>query len=45
VSSRSRVNPKVTLDLRPAFEMSQEVYEDLPLKQLADHFDGIMSAA
>jgi xylitol oxidase len=36
---------KVTLDLRPAFEMSQEVYEDLPLKQLADHFDGIMSAA
>jgi xylitol oxidase len=36
---------KVTLDVRPAFAMSQEVYEDLPLKQLADHFDGIMSAA
>lgn len=36
---------KVTLDLRPTFAMSQEVYEDLPLKQLADNFDGIMSAA
>lgn len=34
---------KVTLDIQPAFAMRQEVYEDLPLSQLTDHFEGIMS--
>jgi alditol oxidase len=35
---------KVTLDVQPAFEMRQDVYEDLPLAQLKDHFEEIMSA-
>ena len=35
---------KVTLDIQPTFAMSQEVYENLPMAQLADHFDAIMSA-
>lgn len=34
---------KVTLDLLPAFSMRQDVYLNLPMDQLADHFDGIMS--
>ncbi len=34
---------KVTLDVQPAYTMRQEVYENLPLSQLADHFDAIMS--
>jgi xylitol oxidase len=35
----------LTLDLVPAFEMRQEVYEGLPLAQLEAHFDQILSAA
>lgn len=35
---------KVTLDLQPTFEMRQDVYENLPLPQLQDHFDHIMSS-
>jgi xylitol oxidase len=35
---------KVTLDVQPTFEMRQDVYVDLPLAQLKDHFDAIMSA-
>ncbi len=35
---------RVTLDVQPTFVMRQYVYEDLPLAQLADHFDEIMSA-
>jgi xylitol oxidase len=34
---------KVTLDVQPTFMMRQDVYEDLPLAQLTDHFEGIMS--
>jgi xylitol oxidase len=34
---------KVTLDIRPTFAVSQEVYENLPLSQLSDHFDSIMA--
>jgi xylitol oxidase len=36
---------KLTLDLVPAFDMWQDVYENLPLNQLEEHFDGIMSSA
>jgi xylitol oxidase len=35
---------KVTLDIQPAFTMRQDVYQDLPLAQLADHFEGIMAS-
>jgi xylitol oxidase len=35
---------KVTLDVRPTFMMRQEVYENLPLAQLTDHFEPIMSS-
>src|SRR6516165_7579958 len=35
---------KVTLDIQPTFEMRQDVYENLPLGQLADHFEDIVSA-
>jgi xylitol oxidase len=35
---------KLTLDVVPAFAMQQEVYENLPLAQLEDHFDDIMSS-
>jgi xylitol oxidase len=35
---------KVTLDIQPAFTMRQDVYRDLPLAQLADHFESIMSS-
>jgi xylitol oxidase len=34
---------KVTLDVQPTFAMRQEVYEDLPLAQLTDHYESIMS--
>jgi xylitol oxidase len=34
---------KVTLDLVPTFRMRQDVFLNLPMKQLADHFDEIMS--
>jgi xylitol oxidase len=36
---------KVTLDLEPSFRMRQDVYEDLPLARLADHFDEVTSSA
>ena len=35
---------KVTLAVAPAFEMRQYVFENLPLAQATDHFDGIMGA-
>lgn len=34
---------KVTLDLVPTFNMRQDVYLNLPMEQLASHFDEIMS--
>jgi xylitol oxidase len=36
---------KVTLDIQPTFIMRQHVYENLPLRELKDHFDEIESAA
>jgi xylitol oxidase len=36
---------QLTLDLVPAFEVAQTVYTDLPLAQLEDHFDAILSSA
>ncbi|MFI0187536.1 FAD-binding protein [Streptomyces sp. NPDC017082] len=36
---------KLTLDLVPAFDVQQWVYEDLPLATLRDRFDEVMSAA
>ena len=36
---------KVTLDVQPAFQMRQYVYENLPLSELKDNFDAIESAA
>lgn len=35
---------KLTLDIQPTFEMRQDVYVNLPLAQLKDHFEEIMSA-
>ena len=35
---------KVTLDIQPTFMMRQYVYEHLPLSQLEQHFDDIVSA-
>ncbi len=36
---------KLTLDIVPAFEMQQDVYENLPLARLEDHFDEIVASA
>ena len=36
---------KITLDIKPTFNMRQVVFEDLPLSCLADHFEEIMSSA
>ena len=36
---------KLTLDISPAFEMRQDVYENLPLMQLEEHFDELFSSA
>jgi alditol oxidase len=36
---------KVTLSVQPTFAMRQWVYEDLPLAQMADHFDAIEASA
>ncbi|WP_276358361.1 FAD-binding protein [Cohnella caldifontis] len=36
---------KLTLDVVPSFQISQTVYENLPLAQLKDHFDDIFSSA
>ena len=35
---------KVTLAIQPTFMMRQYVYENMPLKQVKDHFDKIVSA-
>ena len=35
---------KVTLDIQPTFMMRQNVYENLPLAQLTDHFESIVSS-
>jgi len=35
---------RVTLAVQPTFTMRQTVYENLPLAQLKDHFDAIMSS-
>jgi xylitol oxidase len=35
---------RLVLDVVPSFEVSQRVYEDLPLEVLDDHFPAIMSA-
>ena len=35
---------KVTLDIQPTFRMRQDVYENLPLAQLSDHFETIMGS-
>jgi xylitol oxidase len=35
---------KVTLDVQPTFTMRQDVYQDLPLAQLTDHFESIMAS-
>lgn len=32
---------RITLDIQPAYTMRQYVYEDLPLRELKDHFDAI----
>ena len=34
---------KVTLDIQPTFQMRQDVYENLPVAQLKDHFEAIVS--
>jgi len=36
---------RVTLDIQPTFMMRQYVYENLPLRELQDHFDAIESSA
>ena len=36
---------RITLDLQPNFTMRQYVYENLPLRQLKDHFDAIEASA
>lgn len=36
---------KITLDVRPTFQMQQYVYENLPLSEMKNHFDAIQSAA
>ena len=36
---------KLTLDISPTFEVRQDVYENLPLAQLEDHFDELFSSA
>ena len=36
---------RITLDLQPNFTMRQHLYENLPLRQLKDHFDAIEASA
>ncbi len=36
---------KLTLDVVPSFQMRQDVYENLPLSSLKEHFDEISSSA
>lgn len=35
---------KVTLDLKPAYKMRQYVYEKMPMSQVKEHFEKILSA-
>ncbi len=35
---------KTTLDIQPTFAVRQDVYENLPLEQLKDNFESVMSA-
>jgi xylitol oxidase len=35
---------QITLDVQPSYLMRQYVYQDLPLAQLSDHFESIMSS-
>ncbi|HEX6269896.1 MAG TPA: FAD-binding protein [Anaerolineales bacterium] len=35
---------KLTVDILPSFEMRQDVYENMPLAQLEDHFDALVSS-
>ena len=35
---------KVTLDIEPTFMMRQDVYENMPLSQLTDHYESIVSS-
>jgi len=35
---------KLTLDVSPTFEMRQDVYENLPLAELEEHFDELFSS-
>ena len=34
---------KITLDILPAFDMRQDLYQNLPLSQLEEHFDDLAS--
>lgn len=34
---------RITLDVQPTFAMRQDVYVDLPMSQLAEHFEDIMA--
>jgi xylitol oxidase len=36
---------KLTLDIVPTFSLRQDVYENLPMAQLEDHFDEILASA
>jgi xylitol oxidase len=36
---------KLTLDISPTFEMRQDVYENLPMAQMEEHLDDILSSA
>lgn len=35
---------KLTLDIQPTFDVQQDIYEHLPLRELEDHFEEIMSS-
>jgi xylitol oxidase len=35
---------KLTLDISPSYQMQQDVYENLPLAELEDHFDQLTSS-
>ena len=34
----------MTLAVQPTFDMRQDVYLDMPMAQVADHFEAIVSA-
>ena len=36
---------RLTLDIEPAFQVQQQIYEELPFAEMASHFEEIMSAA